>query len=357
MPQQGQWLHLFTSNIRELYIADAIDLLAVPEGYLFQFRYAESHVQDGVRETWKDGRLQGANVIVYFSLQHAANFHPAAYVPLRYGHVVDTFVEGKTYVVRFRVAGYAALPKPDGADEADHYVLNFSDELRELLAPSYPDYPQDKSLRRSATMGPAPKGLPTAHNEGVAFERVVEYVAKAIEPQHRMFYRVAHVWKNNREDFLTIADDGYLELTAGNQYTVEIAHFQLSSRESAVIQVKAPDAIKLLTPPELPLRSRYDVMPIRLFAPFTDVEAQGEFTLGIKAPELGGNVRIPVRIKPSKVHSIGFPVAAILGTLLAVLAATLGDHASLSQKLWLTIGGAALVALSAWVRRSRGLPT
>lgn len=357
MPQPEKWLHLFTSNIRELYIADAIDLLAVPEGYLYQFRYAESHVQDDVRERWRSGRLKGTSVIVYFSLQHAANFHLAAYVPLRYGRVVDTFAEGGTYVVRFRVAGYSTLPKPDADHEADRYVIDFSNELRDLLKPSYPDYSSDRDARRSATMGPIPQSLSAPVEQGAAFETVVEYITKAIEPQQRLFYRVAGVWKKDRNNLQTMSDDGYLELTAGNQYTVEVAHFQSASPDSAVLQIEAPDAVKLLTPSELPLRSRYDVMPIRLFIPFRDMEAQEELTFGIKEPARGGRVRIPMRIRPSRVHSVGFPVTAILGTLMAVSAATLGDHASLCQKLLLTLGGGLLVAVSALARRSRGLPT
>lgn len=356
MPET-KWLHLFTSNIREQYIADAIDLLAVPEGSIFQFRYAESHVQEDLRLRWnvKPDGIDRTKVIVHYSLQHAANFHKAAYVPLRTGEVVDAFIEGKTYVVRFKVTGYAPLVNSD-PKQLDRSVHDFSDAIRTILCPWYPDYPNEKDKRRSASLGELPKTwLDLAGPEGTKFESVVSHMSAALEPETRLFFRVASVSKQNRNTKVGFADDGYLELTAGRSYLIELAHFQAASRENALLKIETMDGIKLLTPTELHLRSRYDVLPIRIFAPFRDDEVQGEMIFGIREPDRGANVRIPVRIKPSKTHTWVSPPAAILGAVLAVVPAMLGTDASTETKLCLASSGAILLSVGALARRSKGL--
>lgn len=356
--REHKWLHLFTSNIRELYIADAIDLLAVPEGFVYQFRYSETHVQDDLRNRWHvgPGGLRGQRLIVYYSLQHAANFHRAAYVPLRVGEVVDAFVEGKTHVVMFKVGGYASLREPTGQETRDKLVHEFSEALRTELEPWYPDYPDDKDKRRSASFKNLPEGVIVLDgNAGSRFESVVGYMTAALEPDTRLFFRVASIWRSKRNSNIEVGTDGYLQLTAGNSYVVEVAHFQTASRDNATLQVDALDGVELLTPRELPLRSRYDVLPIRIFAPFRDDEVQGYLTLSIKEPARGASVRIPVRIVPSITHSVGSPFVAVTGALLAVIPAASGTDLSGETKVCLAIAGGVLLGFSAVGRRSKGL--
>jgi hypothetical protein len=361
---EDEWLHLFSSNIRELYIADTIDLLAAPWGFIYQFRYQEEHVQDEARIRWHSRRegLTGCKVVVYYSLQHAANFHPAAYVPLRYGEVVHASVQGKTYVVQFKLLGYASLADPKEDQRRDKLVQDFSKKIRDQLAPSYPDYADDDGSgldkRRSATLGPSPANLIDASgDEGAKFERVVRYMSDALGPQQpRLFFRVASIRKSNKANPEKLSNDGYLKVTAGNHYSIEVAHYQMASPGTgSALQISAPKGIDLLTPTELPLRSRYDVMPVQFFAPFRDDEVQGELTMRVKEPAQGASLRIPVSITPSTTHAVFSPMFAILGAFCVVVPATLGQSAPLEPKLWFAAIGAFLVTAGAWTRRSKGL--
>src|SRR5665647_989306 len=162
MSAEGQLIHLFTSNIRELYISDAIDLLAAPPGFVYKFRYERKHVQDQLFSQWHSGDdgIVGTRVIAYHSLQHPANFHRAAYVPLRFGRVIDAAIEGSICTLKFRLEEYAPLPDPDSIEHErlDTIVQDFSEKLRDLLKPYYPDYTGEtgRDDRRSATLGPSP---------------------------------------------------------------------------------------------------------------------------------------------------------------------------------------------------------
>ena len=353
---EEQWLHLFTSNIRELYIADAVNLLAVPQGFVYQFRYGEEHVEDAARAKWRDGKLEGTDVVVYFSLQHAANLHSAAYVPLRLGKVVDSFVEGKTYIVRFEVGEYAPLPGPSDAAPVDKSVHDFSDAIRNILKPSYPDFPEDKASRRSASLSDSPRTLlAVADNQGEAFAGVVTYMTAALQPEPRWLFRVSSVWQKKRSDAQALKN-GFLRLTAGKNYTVELAHLQPSSQPPAKIQIECMDGVQLLTPQELDLTSRYDVMPVRLFVPFRDDEIQGEIIFRVEEPAKGPTVRIPVQIQPTASHAVGSPLVAVIGGTMAVIPATLGSTGPTSLKVAIAAGGALLLGLSATSRRGKGLP-
>lgn len=364
MGGEDEWLHLFSSNIRELYIADSIDLLAAPWGFIYQFRYQEEYVQDEACIRWhgRKGGLHGCKVVVYYSLQHAANFHPAAYVPLRYGEVVHASVEGKTHVVQFKLLGYASLADPKKDQRRDVLVQDFSKKIRDELTPSYPDYADDDGSgldkRRSATLGPSPASLiDDSGDEGSKFERVVRYMSDALGPQQpRLFFRVASIWKRHKGKPEKLSDDGYLEITAGNHYSIEVAHYQTASPGTgSALQISAPKGTELLTPTELPLRSRYDVMPVRLFAPFRDDEVQGELTIRVKEPAQGASLRIPVSITPSTTHAVFSPAFAIFGAFFVVVPATLGPSAPLEPRLGFAVIGAFLVTAGALTRRSKGL--
>jgi hypothetical protein len=70
------WLHLFTSTIRPLYISDALDLLATPVGSIVRFRYEQKYVAPSLRERWETKcALIGTRVLVHFAIQHPAEYH------------------------------------------------------------------------------------------------------------------------------------------------------------------------------------------------------------------------------------------------------------------------------------------
>jgi len=366
--EEKNWLHLFSSNIRELYVADTIDLLAAPKGFIYQFRYQEEYVQDAAASRWNgraasDGGLQGASVITYFSLQHSANFHPAAYVPLRYGKVVDAYSEGNTFIVLFELLDYAPLRDPQKDGGHDAIVQNFSNKIREMLSPSYPDFADNEGKaqpeRRSATMGTSPEGLIDAvGDEGDKFERVARYMSDALGPQQaRLFFRVSSIWKGNAKSPETLTKQGYLEIVAGNHYRIDVAHYQPSGSpaDGSVLHVGTPTGLDLLTPAEMPLRSRYDVMQVRLFAPFRDDELQGELTIRVKEPARGASFRVPVRIAPSATHSVAYPTFAIVGAFCALVPAIIGTSSDLTVRLGFTGAGAILLGFGAWARKSKGL--
>src|SRR5258708_32433872 len=49
----SNWLHLFTGNLRRLYLQDALNVLATPFGHRTRFRYEPGHRPNSHRDGWK----------------------------------------------------------------------------------------------------------------------------------------------------------------------------------------------------------------------------------------------------------------------------------------------------------------
>lgn len=154
-----EWLHLFTSNVRDLYTQDALSLLAAPTGLIYRFRYEDRYVADNLREDWRAGAIAGKRVAVYFSVQHPLNFHAAAFVPLRMGTVTRSAAVGGVFTIEFAVSGYIPLAQVD-LNNLARPVREFTEALKEELGTAYPDfYDPDNSgapKRRSATLAGSP---------------------------------------------------------------------------------------------------------------------------------------------------------------------------------------------------------
>jgi hypothetical protein len=61
-PTSDDWIHLFTSTIRPLYISDALDLLASPAGSIIRFRYEQSYVEAGLQKHRQDDAVFGSHL-------------------------------------------------------------------------------------------------------------------------------------------------------------------------------------------------------------------------------------------------------------------------------------------------------
>src|SRR5206468_1644780 len=90
------------------------------------------------------------------------------------------------------------------------------------------------------------------------------------------------------------------------------------------LSVTAPSGVTLFGSGDLPLRSRYDVIPVGLFAPFRDDVTAGEITIKTLEPARGPTVRIPVTVVPSTGHRASGPLLGIGGAMALALPPVLG---------------------------------
>jgi hypothetical protein len=349
------WLYLFTSSIRELYIADAVDLLAEPNGALYRFRYEGKYLDDATRTQWEGGSLIGKRVAVNFSLQHPAEFHPAMFIPLRTGEVVSTRVDGDTYIVYFRLGQYLPLQdEPDwDSKQRKEPVHKYTEGLKMLLGAQH--HPDDHI---HATLGVAPDELVSAvPDSGKAFAAVVRFLTPTLYFSPRIYWRVAEITEDVTGNSIRLDDKGNLPLTAGNAYTVHLAHYQYQAPATEIlISVVVPKVIDLVGNEKIALRSRYDVIPIRLFAPHRDDAVTGELAISTELPTKGPTVRLPIIVAPPLGQTLAGPLLGIGGTIALALPAVFASDKLLFLRVGLAIGGALIAGLGLWLRRQKGLP-
>lgn len=355
------WLHLFTSTIRELYIADAIDILAAPAGAHYQFRYEGKYVAAGIHSNWRSDGLAGTKVAVCFSILHPANYHAAMYLPLRSGEVIRTWTDGSAFHVVFRLGKYMPLGDASVVDsevESDEArrandVRRYTESVQSLLGGEHPD------TGTHAVVGPPPPASATSNgDDGRDFEALVRYLSPAMYFSPRIYYRLAEVEDSSSGTKIQVDTAGSLQLKAGNIYTIKIVHFQLQAPgERANLVVTLPDGVSLLTSNKLALRSKYDSFLVRIFVKFRDDESRGELAITPSDELRGPTVRLPVVIRPSTGHAISGPLLGVGGAtavLIPPILASPDQH--LALRIALAILGGALAGLGLWLRRRRGLP-
>jgi hypothetical protein len=350
-PDPGLWLHLFTSSIRELYIADAIDLVAEPCGAIFRFRYERKYVNQTTRGYWEQDTLVGHKVGINFSLQHPADFHPAMFVPLRTGTVVSTQVEGDTYIIRFRLTQY--LPLKDQPDWEPRRrkgpVHAYTEGLKIVLGPS------PETL---VTLGPSPETLvSTTEDSGKAFATIVRFLTSTLSFSPRVFWRIARVTRDATGASVDLDDEGNLLLTGGQGYTLHLAHYQYQPNyPESELSVFVPEAVDLVGTDKIFLRSRYDVIPIRFFPPRRDDVISGEISITTELPSKGPTVRIPVIVSPSAGQAVSGPLLGVAGAIALAIPAVLASDRLLLLRVGLVAVGAVVAGWALWLRRQYGLP-
>jgi hypothetical protein len=101
------------------------------------------------------------------------------------------------------------------------------------------------------------------------------------------------------------------------------------------------------------LSSRYDVIPVEIFAEFRDDKIEGQLEIAVAPPQLGPTVHIPIVIKPSTSTSVVAPGAAAIagvGTAIGSILTTSG-----SLKIALVTAGTAVASVAVMYRRARRL--
>lgn len=355
-------LHLFTSTIRSLYISDALDVLASPTGSITRFRYEETYVSAEARDRWRkrDG-LVGKPVLVHFAIQHPAEYHLPSYIPLREATVVGNFVEGKTYVVNFELgplrlaaATREIVDSANASRDLGKPVVDYSDALRSTL--KIAESPRPSALlagSQTQLLEPITSDKKQLDVEQSSdFERTIKLINQALYFSPKIFYRVAHI---RGPDHQPIAlKEGRLELSAGSRYEIEVSHYQPDAPpDGTSLQVATPTGLTLIGDSGLPLSSRYDVIPIEIYAEYRDDKIEGQLELNVVEPQQGPSVHIPIVIRPSTSASYVAPGAAAIagvGTAVGSILTTSG-----SLKIALVTAGTAVASAAVLYRRARRL--
>ena len=326
----SEYLYLFTSNMRPLYEQDAIDVLAAPSGTRYRFRYQSDNRRDylgtGLRDRWKDNQLAGQPVLVCFSIQQEAGYHPSAFIPVRFGSVVRSRAEGSPHIIDFEVDKYASLDL-DQALIGDA-VREFSIQLRDQLGET-PD------TKKSAVLGPAVSSLRSGdENNPTAWENTVELLSHTLSFRNHVLIRYAGVREVGVDSEVQFKE-GVLPLVAGHTYELRVTHLQPQETTEVRRYEIAVDGqiVSVVGPSEFLISSRYDTVPILLHAPDRDDARETLVTVRPVAGAQGAGLRIPVRVTTSKRRQVVGTIGTALALFLIALPGIVGEDVSTAWRV------------------------
>lgn len=345
----SSWLYLFSSNARELYIADIVDVAAALPGSHFHFRYQEKHVPAALRSAWRADQLH-QRVAVHFLLQHPGGYHPDVALPVRAGTVVRTFVEETIFMVQFRVEEYLSLPEVVSAKLQGPLVQGYTQALYNHVA----DHPGSGSYVASGPTPPPPAEL--AELEAAAFSRLVTFLGPALSFSPRVFFRAARLY---RRDDPVSGDvdvlDGRAQLVAGTDYILTLVHHQVTQDLDSYFEVDVPAGVRVLGPARPRARGRYDVIEVELSVAHRDAPLAASVRISLADGVSGAQIQLPVDICTTRTHDMSGPLLAAGGTAALALPPVLASGAHTGGRIAVVLAGAGAVGLAASWRRFRGL--
>lgn len=340
-------MHLFTSNIRPVYEHDVVDVLAAPTGMVIRFRYSHDYVSPSLHEAWKNNDLAKRMVQVHFSLQQEARYHDAAFIPLRQGKVVTSGVEGSAFVIQFSVDDYLCLKQP-GSTDFGQPVRAFTDGLVALLGDEHPDG------GCSAASGPLGNTLLSkAPNQAEAFERAVSYLRRTRSFHDYVFARLDKLVRTKTGSPVKM-QDGMFKLTAGESFEAVVVHYQGAELKgvSSLQLTTDEELLRVVGSNEVRIASRYDAVPIRLFAPARDDIQHTTIAIAPTEGLRGPTLQIPVQVAPSAPGTVMYAGGSFLALAIAASPGAFGVEGDWAKVL--LAAGALLGGAVAFFRRSHG---
>ena len=106
-------IYLFSSNARDRYIQDMLNIIALPRGGLYQFRYEETIVDDQLSKLAGNSALLekyiGQEVLLVY-VQQKKNLplteSDVSYFPIRKGTITSISFEGKVFIIQFALTDF-----------------------------------------------------------------------------------------------------------------------------------------------------------------------------------------------------------------------------------------------------------
>jgi hypothetical protein len=337
-------VYLFSSDQSPLYAQDVLNVLAAPLGQLYTFRYASQYLTEELAAEWMG--LKKHRVVVVFSLQQRAEYSSPAFVPIRSGHVVRTYIEGTSHFITFELEAVISLPEPEKKDGRMRYgdaVRSFTSKLADVTTVPYD---ASASLGRELPVG----ALDTSRDQTILFDRAGRYLANTAAFANARFVRVLGIKPSgfNAPYVATAHDDPRIHLTAGKTYDLDLYHAQPVAPLAPQPFTVSVDGVSLRTigRPGFDVSSRYDLVTIRLVAVDTGVEDR-ETVLVVEPGRDVQGPRVELHIKVDARRRRTFGVAALqTASLFAVALASTMEHWTTTARLVVAgTGSVAAVAL------------
>ena len=311
-------LYLFSSNLRPLYAQDILDLLALPPGARFQFRYLRSWIeQNKTIPSW--GQLVGKKILVNFSLQQAANYHNPAFIPVRLGTVTRTNIIGNIFSVEFELTDYVCLKKQQTEGKPREIygpsVQNYNNELEHHHIPR----PYQNWVGLGPGLWDVLEVAKLPDTQTILFERITEFLSHTESFRRARYFRILSLQEAETEQ-AALMSSGKFNLRCGHSYQLELIHTQPAEIEtSEEFLITADEGIlRVIGRKSFEVSSRYNYLKIHLYVVQQSTNESRETVLaidpfpGVQGPRVRLTMVANPDIKRTTTAILGSAVGALL---------------------------------------------
>ena len=312
MNQERQIIHLFSSDARELYIQDCIDLLALPKGATLRFRYAENYLEESEKIR---NSAQGEIVFTYFVSQKREDPTELLIVPLRQCKLIRVTNKDKFIFLDLQIGDYLSVGQVSEILDFDEKIilndgLSISEvsKFTENLQLQLGNIPHKEKLEMKwNTSGKS--GVIRSNDKITTFRNNQDLENKKFKDTSDILFELTKNTNNFSPDFkieslyqisevkvlggekadvrVTVKSEKTVPFKNGYtfesrvKYAIEILQFKTTTDRSPVLKFEQSDLLNATTPTLVSLASNYDYLRFEFTAKPRDDEAQSyiSFTL------------------------------------------------------------------------------
>lgn len=302
-------IYLFSSDARDRYIQDILNVMALPRGALYQFRYEDTIVDDQLSKDAGNplilGKYIGQEVLIIFVNQiktplPLSESDISYFFPIRRGSITSLSFEGKVLIIQFAVKDFidwqslfvpAKLENKQKELEANHTQIK---EIHKLITAS--TNPGRRPPKKYVTIYQREPNISfvsekNKNSETKAWQHCVMALSLLPEFENTIFFRVSAVRETSEtfiSKFLKLMDSeevqeyrdrevnlkkilpnlyGYI-LKGGKAYLMNLDFFRLNDPpiifEETKISTTLDSTFFSYLPQPIRITFRYDSMPIPL---------------------------------------------------------------------------------------------
>jgi hypothetical protein len=264
---KNRGITLFTSDSRPKYITDVFNVLALPEGFIYKFRYDKAYISSDIQESFDGKSILGTSVLISFISKirdSDAGFNNPDYfnfiVPIRWGVIRNVSLEHGFYVILFEIKGYPVYENlfPDDKTKivkaSFDYIFSLPETKRALpVHEGFPHFVKLQSNQRNGAWSDVVSRL-SLHSifESIHFLHVSSFIKK---DSFFISTKKLKIHQSDEGDFL-INGSNYVEIKV--QYLAKTY-----SECNTYINIESDDDfIRLASPKKHSLSSRYDSIDV-----------------------------------------------------------------------------------------------
>jgi hypothetical protein len=330
---------LFTSDSRRRYATDLLNVLALPPGAHYQFRYETKYVPPELRHAFEASSVAGTRALIAFRDESVSSAKSPFIVPVRWATISEIELISDFYVIRFSLAGYPVFSRSFATDKA---------AIHEQCKAYLQQVPEN-ARHLPVQAGLTPLVEPRDTDDKSAWINVARALALHVPFSTTHFIRIAKIVSAKTARLSTTVDGEYV--LAERQYAeIQLDYFAVNyGPPSDDLQITSDQSlIRVASLGSITLDSRYDSRKLRIQGGSVPGKTTTELQISTRGPDESlpqTRLRLPFMVRPSRKVIAYKVVTSAVGAALIATPAILGPTISPAVRIAVALTGAIVLAI------------